>query len=90
MTIDTLTAQNLATDFDYIERIDRLTTIAESRRNASLREIDRRRARSGKFCARSSSTSRGVVDTEYQEYSISVNREQYRVHDQLAQNPGQS
>jgi hypothetical protein len=27
-----------------IERIDRLTTIAESRRNASLREIDRRRA----------------------------------------------
>jgi hypothetical protein len=29
---------------DYIERIDRLTAIAESRRNASLREIDRRRA----------------------------------------------
>src|SRR5262249_49655779 len=29
---------------DYIERIDRLTTIAEGRRNSSLREIDRRRA----------------------------------------------
>jgi hypothetical protein len=27
-----------------IERIDRLPTIAASRRNASLREIDRRRA----------------------------------------------
>jgi hypothetical protein len=31
-------------DLDYIERIDHLTTIAEGRRNASLREIDRRRA----------------------------------------------
>ena len=31
-------------ELDYIERIDRLTAIAESRRNASLREIDRRRA----------------------------------------------
>jgi hypothetical protein len=30
--------------FDHIERIDHLTTIAEGRRNASLREIDRRRA----------------------------------------------
>ena len=45
VTIETLTVQNLgATDFDHIERIDRLTAIAESRRNASLREIDRHRA----------------------------------------------
>jgi hypothetical protein len=29
---------------DHIERIDRLTAVAEARRNASLREIDRRRA----------------------------------------------
>ena len=29
---------------DKIERIDRLTAIAETRRNAVLREIDRRRA----------------------------------------------
>jgi hypothetical protein len=29
---------------DYIERFDRLATLAESRRNASLREIERRRA----------------------------------------------
>jgi hypothetical protein len=29
---------------DYIERIDRLTTIAETRRNAALHEIGRRRA----------------------------------------------
>ena len=30
-------------ELDY-KRIDRLTTVAEGRRNASLREIDRRRA----------------------------------------------
>ena len=31
-------------ELDKIERIDRLITIAENRRNAMLREIDRRRA----------------------------------------------
>jgi uncharacterized protein YfbU (UPF0304 family) len=34
----------LVEELDNIERIDRLTTIAETRRNAMLREIDRRRA----------------------------------------------
>ena len=37
-------ADALAEKLDNIERIDRLATIAESRRNASLHEIDRRRA----------------------------------------------
>ena len=36
-----------------IERIDRLITIAESRRNSSLREIDRRRAALGQTLRRS-------------------------------------
>jgi hypothetical protein len=40
-------------DLDYIERIDRLTTIAEDRQNASLREIDRRRAILGENLRRS-------------------------------------
>ncbi len=40
-------ADALAEKVDFIERIDRLTTIAESRRNASLHEIDRRRAMLG-------------------------------------------
>ena len=44
LSIEALMVENLAEKLDYIERIDRLTTIAESRRNASLREIDRRRA----------------------------------------------
>jgi hypothetical protein len=37
-------AKALPRELDYIERIDRLITIAENRRDASLREIDRRRA----------------------------------------------
>lgn len=47
MSVDTVTAQALIEDeprFDHIGQIDRLITIAESRRDASLREIDRRRA----------------------------------------------
>jgi len=43
-SIDTLMAKALAEDPDSIERIDRLTTVGETRRNAMLREIDRRRA----------------------------------------------
>ena len=44
VSIDTFMADALAEKLDDIERIDRLTSIAESRRNASLREIERRRA----------------------------------------------
>jgi hypothetical protein len=40
-------------NLEYIERIDRLITIAESRRNSSLREIDRRRAALGQTLRRS-------------------------------------
>jgi hypothetical protein len=43
MTLDTLLADALTENLDDIERIDRLTAVAEGRRNASLREIDRRR-----------------------------------------------
>jgi hypothetical protein len=42
-SMDTLLAEALAEELDDIERIDRLTAVAEGRRNASLREIDRRR-----------------------------------------------
>ena len=53
MSMDALMADALAEKLDYIERIDRLTTIAENRRNASLREIDRRRAVLGETLRRS-------------------------------------
>jgi hypothetical protein len=52
-SMDGLTADALAERLDAIERIDRLTTIAESRRNVSLREIDRRRAVLGEALRRS-------------------------------------
>ena len=42
MTLDTLLADALTENLDDIERIDRLTAVAEGRRNAALREIDRR------------------------------------------------
>ena len=50
---DGFIADALAANLDDIERIDRLATIAESRRNASLREIDRRRASLGQTLRRS-------------------------------------
>jgi hypothetical protein len=43
VSIESLATTALAQELDYIERIDRLATIAESRRDACLREIDRRR-----------------------------------------------
>ena len=42
--LDPLTVNAIAGELDYVERLDRLTTLAEGRRNAGLREIDRRRA----------------------------------------------
>jgi hypothetical protein len=44
LTLHDIMAKGLTARIDEIERIDRLMTIAETRRNASLREIDRRRA----------------------------------------------
>jgi hypothetical protein len=52
-SMDGLTADALAEQLDYIERIDRLATIAENRRNATLREIDRRRSILGEMLRRS-------------------------------------
>lgn len=46
-TIDDLVADALEEDLEKIERVDRLITIAERRRTASLHEIDRRRPRLG-------------------------------------------
>jgi len=64
VSIETLTAEALAQELDYIERLDRLATIAESRRNASLREIDRRRAVLGETLRRS------VQEAEDREFEV--------------------
>ena len=65
VSMDALVADALAKKqkLDYIERIDRLTTIAESRRNDSLREIDRRRAVLGTTLRRS---VQEVEDAEFE------------------------
>lgn len=44
LTMDSVCAQAFASEINNIERIDYLTTVAEARRNAALREIDRHRA----------------------------------------------
>jgi hypothetical protein len=52
LSIDALMVPELTGALDTIERIDRLITIAENRRNAMLREIDRRRAALGEALRR--------------------------------------
>ncbi len=64
VSIETLTVKPLAQELDYIERIDRLATIAESRRNTSLHEIDRRRPVLGEALRRS------VQDAEDREFKV--------------------
>lgn len=63
-SMDGFIAEALAKNLDDIERIDRLTAIAESRRNASLREIERRRAPLGQ------TLRRGVQEIEDGEFKV--------------------
>jgi hypothetical protein len=53
VSIAALTAEGLRAQFDYIERLDHEASIAERRRNAALREMDRRRAVLGERLRRS-------------------------------------
>ena len=52
-SMDSFMTKVLGDRIDEIERIDHLTAIAETRRNAALREIDRRRAVLGETLRRS-------------------------------------
>ena len=62
-SMDALVVQAVVEKFVDIERIDRQTTIAEGRRNASLREIDRRRTAFG-------NARRTVHDLEQSDYEV--------------------
>jgi hypothetical protein len=53
LSMDRFMADALAKKLDDVERIDRLITTAASRRDASLREIERRRAFLGETLRRS-------------------------------------
>ena len=61
-SIDALIVQALPMELDKIERIDRLITVAETRRNAMLREIDRRRAVLGEALRRQVQADAGRGD----------------------------
>jgi hypothetical protein len=63
-SMDDFMAAALAYKLDPIERIDRRTSIAESRRNASLRELDRRRPVVGETMRRS---VQEIEDVEFKE-----------------------
>jgi hypothetical protein len=64
VSMDSFMADALAGKLDSIERIDRLTTIAEERRNAMLAEIERRRAVLGAALRRS---VQEIEDAEFNE-----------------------
>jgi hypothetical protein len=63
-TMHDIMAEGLIESIDEVERIDRLITIAENRRNVSLREIDRRRAALG------DALRRGVQEAEDAEFEV--------------------
>jgi hypothetical protein len=64
VSMDSFMADALAEKLDYIERIDRLTTIAEERRNAMLAEIERRQAVFGATLRRN---VQEIEDAEFKE-----------------------
>lgn len=65
-SMDALIAQAMVEQMEMVERFDRLTAIAESRRNASLREIERRRALFGETMRR---CTKEIEDAEFEEVS---------------------
>jgi hypothetical protein len=64
VSMDCFMADALAENLEYIERIDRLATIAEERRNAMLAEIERRRAVFGATLRRN---VQEIEDAEFKE-----------------------
>lgn len=60
---EAITAQTLAREIDVIERIDRMIMSSGSRRNAILREMDRRH----EFVQRLRETSDRITDGEFRE-----------------------
>jgi hypothetical protein len=84
-SIEALTINLLYAKFEYIERIDRLTTIAESRRNASLREIDRRHALLGEKLRQS---VQEIEDAEFETIETTPAKRKMQL-DEQSQDQGQ-
>ena len=64
LSMDVVTAKALGMSLDVVERIDRLVTNAEARRNAVLREVARHRAAFAEGLRRSSGAVRDAEFTE--------------------------
>jgi hypothetical protein len=62
LTMDAVRAEMLSENIDHVERIDRMIAMAEARRNAALREVDRHRATFGQELR---STVREIEDGEF-------------------------
>jgi hypothetical protein len=70
LTLETVKAQTLALNLDDFERIDRLITLAEARRDASFHEIDRHRTGLGaalRQAAQAAQAADPVEDAEFKE-----------------------
>ena len=61
---EAIIAQTLMLKIDVVERIDRMITTSDSRRDAILREVDRRRAA---FADRLRQGANDIVDAEFEE-----------------------
>ena len=85
LTFDNVIARVPTHKFDGIERIDHWITIAEGRRNAILREIDRRRS---VFAQTLRSTMQEVEEAEFEivESKDIVSKTAKPEHDQRTQN----
>ncbi len=70
LTIDAVMAQTLAARIDDVERIDRMVTIAEARRDAVLREIRSRRAAFGQALRRAGQ----AIDAEFEDVAPASGR----------------
>jgi hypothetical protein len=63
LTMDAVMAQTLFNNIDHAERIERMSALAEARRNLVLREVDRHRATLGQDLRR---TVRHIEDGKFQ------------------------
>ena len=81
VSLDGLMADALAENFDYIERIDRLTTIAEGRRKRQPRELDRRREVLGETLRRS---VQDIEDGEFEVIETTPAKEKKRLDERAA------
>jgi hypothetical protein len=61
-TVESITADVLLVNSEHLERVDRMTTKAEARRNAALHEIERRRSSMAQALRRASDD---VVEAEF-------------------------